>query len=209
MRLAELAQAFERLEESRSRRTMVQIVAELLAQARPGEIAPVVYLLQAQLRPPYEGIEIGLGEKLLVKAVSRAFGKTVRAVVARFRRTGDLGLVAGALAPNTGAKRLSVDVAYENLLRIARSAGTGSQLRKIELLSTMLRSVGAPEAKLLVRVAQGRLRLGTGDQTILEAAALAALGDRTLKRCSSGPITCAPILAVWCFSRSQRGNPVS
>lgn len=73
MRLVELADSLERLEETRSRLRMVEHVAELLAHCARDERASIVYLLQARLRPEYEEIEVGLGEKLLVRALAKAY----------------------------------------------------------------------------------------------------------------------------------------
>jgi DNA ligase-1 len=89
--------------------------------------------------------------------------------------------VAQSLAPVAPRGRISVRRAYDTLLDVARASGAGSQQRKSALMVGLLRSIGGSEAKLVVRVAQGRLRLGVGDQTILEAAALGALADRSRK----------------------------
>lgn len=180
MRLEALAETFGQLEEIRSRLRLIEVTGELLHHASPAERAPIVYLLQGQLRPPYEGVQIGLGEKLIGRAVASAFGTTAAAVTRRLKRTGDLGLVAAALA-HPGGRRHSVLRTYRLLLRIARTTGPGSLTTKTDSLADALRAAGPLEAKFLVRMAQGRLRLGVGDQTILEAAALAALGSRTKK----------------------------
>jgi DNA ligase-1 len=182
MRLLELADALERLEHTRSRLTMVEHVAELLQRAGSDERASIVYVLQARLRPDYEGIEIGLGEKLLVTAIADAFGTSSAGVRRRFRSAGDLGRVAESLAPATARARVTVRKAYDTLLDVARTSGSGSIQRKTSLLASLLRKVSGREAKLLVRIAQGKLRLGLGDQTILEAAALGAFEDRRKKK---------------------------
>lgn len=181
MRLVELADSLERLEETRSRLRMVEHVAELLAHSARDERASIVYLLQARLRPDYEEIEVGLGEKGLVRALTKAYGVGEAAIRRRFLRCGDLGRVAESLAP-AARGRVSVRRAYRTLLELVRTSGTGSLQRKIALLADLLRIVGAREAKLLVRIAQGKLRLGLGDQTILEAAALGAFADRRKKQ---------------------------
>jgi DNA ligase-1 len=182
MRLVELADALERLEETRSRLTMVERVAELLVRSARGERASIVYLLQARLRPDYEGVEVGLGEKLLVRTLAKAYGVSDAAVRRRLRTSGDLGRVAESLAPAATRSRVSVEHAYGALLQVARTSGAGSLQRKISLLADLLRAVGGREAKLLVRIAQGKLRLGLGDQTILEAAAVGAFRDRRKKK---------------------------
>ncbi len=183
MRLDELARFFARLEASGRRLGAVRTVADLFGHAAASELAPIVYLLQGQLRPPYEGVEIGVGERLLVSVLARAYGASDAAIARRYRQAGDLGLVAESLAKGTPRQGgpLTVTAAYEALLGVARAAGTGAVARKTELLAGLLRRASALEAKYLARIAQGRLRLGIGDATIVEATAAGALGDRRKK----------------------------
>ncbi|HEY7636342.1 MAG TPA: ATP-dependent DNA ligase [Gemmatimonadales bacterium] len=175
-RLRTLAKALERVEAVRSRRSIVEIVARMLGGVDEESIEAVVNLLQGQLRPPYEAVEVAVGTKLLARILAEAYGSSSATVSRRFRETGDLGLVARSLATARG-RSLSVRETHRALLEAAATRGSGSIERKIALLSTLLRKVGPVEAKYLVRISQGRLRLGVGDQTILEATAVAALGD--------------------------------
>lgn len=181
MKLREFAQQLVELEATRSRLVMVDQVSRLLARAAADERAPIVYMLQAQLRPAFEGLEVGLGEKLLVQVLAAAYGTTQALVARKLRTLGDLGRVAEALAPARGRANIRVRQAYDALVSIAQTSGTGSVARRIARMAALLQLVGPVEAKAVVRIAQGRLRLGLGDQTILEAAAQAALGDRRKK----------------------------
>src|SRR5512147_1335107 len=115
MRLIELAEHLERLEKTSGRIAMITLVADLLRRASGDERGSVVYLLQAQLRPPYEGAEVGLGEKLLVKAIAAAYDAGEASVRRRFRAVGDLGLVAEGLATPRPQNRVTVRRAHEAL----------------------------------------------------------------------------------------------
>lgn len=181
MTLGDLAECFARLERAPGRIPAIRLVADLLTRAGSAERAPIVYLLQGQLRPPYEGVEFGVGERLLVRVIARAWGQTESVVTRRYRQLGDLGLVAEALATRSRGPRLSVRAAYAALLEVARAGGAGAVERKTGLLAALLSRAPALEARLLVRIVQGRLRLGIGDATILEACAAGALGDRRKK----------------------------
>lgn len=176
-----LASYFARLESTSGRLAAVRTVAELFGRLAPAEFEPVVYLLQGQLRPAYEGVELGIGERLLVRALARAYGASDMAVTRRSHRLGDLGLVAESLAAGGPRQARSVRTCYEALLQVAAASGGGSIERKIELVAALLRPAGPLEARFLVRAVQGRLRLGIGDATIVEAVALGALGDRRAK----------------------------
>ncbi len=180
MRFAELGRYFARLEATSGRHTAVKITADLLGRAAPGERHRIVYLLQGRLLPPYVGVEIGVGERILVRVLARVYDVSDASVERSLRRRGDLGLVAESLAAMRTAPRRSFTVreAYETLLDVARVAGIGAVERRVRLLAELLRRAGALEVKFLVRIVQGRLRLGIGDATILEATALGALHAR-------------------------------
>lgn len=186
MKFRELADTFARLEAGSRRLEAVRIVAELFAKVPIGELEAVVYLLQGQLRPVYEGVEVGLGERLLVRALARASETSEAAVAGHFKRLGDLGLVAEARTGRSPRQSLSVRAAYQALLGIAAAAGAGTVERKTGLLAGLLRRASPIEARYLIRIIQGRLRLGVGDATILEASALGALGSRARKHLIEG-----------------------
>jgi DNA ligase-1 len=179
--LKDVASVFARLEHTRSRLAATRLVAGLLGRLRAKELDAVVYLLQGRLRPPYEGVEVGVGERLLTRAIARSYASTEAMVSRRYRRAGDLGLVAEQLAGKPRGRRLAVDAAYEALLQVARTSGSGSVEGKLRLIEALLERATPLEARYLVRVMQGRLRLGVGDATIVEATASAALGDRRHK----------------------------
>lgn len=181
VKLADLAQRLDRIEKTSSRATLAELVAALLRDAERDERAPIVYLIQGQVRPPFEGVQLGLGEKSLAGAIAQAYGASQSAVARGYERAGDLGLVAEQLAPPRARRTLTVLGAYRTLLEIARIGGSGSQQRKCDLMAALLARASGPEAKVIVRVAQGRLRLGIGDQTVIDGAALSALHDRDAK----------------------------
>src|SRR5262252_9000847 len=69
-----LAEAFEELERTSSRKQLTTILADLLRQVDADAIAEVAYLLQGRVAPLYEPVEFGLGERSIEKAVSDAYG---------------------------------------------------------------------------------------------------------------------------------------
>jgi DNA ligase-1 len=182
MRFSEMADVFAKLDETGGRLAAVRSMANLFARLPATELEPAVYLLQGQLRPSYEGVEIGLGERLLMRALAQAYATSGAIVGRELRKAGDLGLVAGSLAPAKAHGSLTIRQAYLALLKVSRATGAGSIEGRVRLFTSLLRRATPREARYLVRIAQGRLRLGIGDATILEAAALGALGDRAKKR---------------------------
>jgi hypothetical protein len=55
---------------------------------------PAECRLYGQLCPDYTGIELGIGESLLVKAIGESTGRSLQLIKADLKKEGDLGLVA-------------------------------------------------------------------------------------------------------------------
>jgi DNA ligase-1 len=175
MKFALLVEYFGRIEETTKRLEMFDILSELFKEARAEEIDRIVYLSQGQLMPPFHGIEIGMSEKLLIRALSEAANAPTKEVEELYREMGDLGLAAERLAKGKGG--LSVENVYEELYSVASTSGKGSVDAKINLLSSLLRAASPKEAKYIARFVIGRLRLGIGDPTVLEALALIRVNE--------------------------------
>ena len=181
MRFAEVATYLDRMEATRSRNELVKTLAELYAETSPDEIQPVTYLIQGRLVPFFEPVEIGMGEKLVIASIAQASTRPSAEVSALFNTLGDLGLVAERLSTGATAKTPSITEAHSRLMEIAASVGPGSVERKRTLFASLLSDLDARSAKHLVRMALGRLRLGIGDPTVLEALSFAKMGDRSLR----------------------------
>ncbi len=181
MTFSELSTYLDRMESTSSRNELVKILSELYTKSSPDEIQPLTYLIQGRLVPFFEPVEIGLGEKLVMAAIAQAYGKPVDEVNKLFGRVGDLGVVASGLAETPpGAAPPLIEV-HARLMEIAHAAGAGSVEKKRSLFAALLKDVDPASAKHLVRMALGRLRLGIGDPTVLDALSFAKQGDRKLR----------------------------
>jgi DNA ligase 1 len=175
---ATVAAAYRDLEQVSSRLALIDRLAELLRQT-PDELLPrVVYLCLGEIAPAFTGIEIGLADKMVTRALADGTGVPLEEVRATLRETGDLGLTAEQLLTGQRPPTLEVGVVFETLHQIAAAAGTGSQGRKLELLGGLLERATPLEARYLARTVTGSLRLGIGHPTILDALALVHTGSR-------------------------------
>ena len=181
MTFATVGQYLDRLEATRSRKELVQTLAELYTKASADEIQPLTYLIQGRLAPFFEPIELGMGEKLVIAAIAQASGRPAADVTKLYDRLGDLGLVAAEVAKGSRGKAPSITGVHSQLMEIAAAAGAGSVEKKRSTFAALLQSLDAGSAKHLVRMALGRLRLGIGDPTVLEALSFARKGDRSLR----------------------------
>ena len=186
MKFLELANAFEKIDATTKRLEMTSLLVELIKKTPKQELSKVVYLLQGKLYPDYEGVELGLAEKLLMKSVAQVTGRTERAIEADFKRTGDLGstierLVQKRSQTTLTQRPLTVDLVYGTFDKIAHAEGSGSVEMKVRLLASLLNEAKPTEAKYIARMAVGKLRLGVADMTVLDALAVAYGGDKTAR----------------------------
>jgi DNA ligase 1 len=179
-----VAEAYRDLEQASGRLALTDRLATLLA-ATPAELLPTVcYLCQGLIAPEFAGVDLGLAEKLAVRAVATATGTGPEQVTASVRETGDLGQAAEQLLATTAPGRLAslqVTAVVDTLHRIAEAEGPGSQGKKLELLGGLLAQATPLEARYLLRLVTGGLRLGIGTPTILDALAQAHAGGRAAR----------------------------
>ena len=90
MDYSDLAATYERLDSTRKRLEMIDYLVEFFKKTPPELLDKLVYLMQGKLRPDFEGIELGLAEKLAFKALAKASGKSEKEIEKEWTRTGDL-----------------------------------------------------------------------------------------------------------------------
>ncbi len=184
-----LADAFEAMEPITSRTQLTLLMVKLLKQTPPEVVDKVVYLIQGKLGPDWKGYpELGVGEKMLVMAIASAYKVSTSQVEKLYKSLGDLGSAAEKLAlkyksqrkpmgleafMGGGEEKLTVTRVYNTLLRVAMATGEGSRDLKLRLVAGLLTEASPKEAKYIVRFIEGKLRLGVGDATILDALAIA------------------------------------
>ena len=178
MLFIELANFFEKIERITARSTIIDSLVNLLRKTPKDLIDKVIYLIQGEIFPSFYGIELGLGEKLTLKAVSLAYGIESYELEKMLKRFGDIGKVAEIAASKKKQvtlfkQPLTVKRVYETLEKIAKTTGEKSQDLKVRLLSGLFVDASPKEAKYLTRIILGELRLGVADMTILDALTIA------------------------------------
>src|SRR6202140_4937812 len=169
------------MEATSSRNELVRILSEVYGASSVDELGPITYLIQGRLAPFFEPVEIGLGERLLMTAIATAYGAPKEEVTKLNRQIGDLGVTAQRLAPTPKGKSPSVVEVHERLSHIAAAGGAGSQQVKLDGFTGLLVDLDSISAKHLVRMTLGKMRLGIGDPTVLDALSFAKKGDRSLR----------------------------
>lgn len=180
---SEVAEKYAELEGISGRNEMTRVLAELLEHTPKSELPLLVYMTQGKLRPDYEGVELGLAEKLALRALVSASGLSQEKVYSTYVKLGDLGSAAEELLKNKSqgtlfSEGLTLKRVYDTLLRVARQSGSGSVEAKLRELASLLNDATPLEARFIMRTVTGELRLGVADYTVLDAAATAFLGGK-------------------------------
>jgi len=178
-----VAETFEKMETTASRLALTDHLVSLLKITPVDLIDKVVYLIQGKLYPDYEGIELGLAEKMAIRALAYSAGVDVSIIEGIYHRTGDIGVAAEEVMKTKNQTTLfseimTVERVYYTLDRIARTTGSGSQEIKMRLVSNLLNDATYREAKYIMKFITESLRLGIADHTIMDALALAFTGSR-------------------------------
>ncbi|KAL4917140.1 hypothetical protein BDW62DRAFT_87739 [Aspergillus aurantiobrunneus] len=176
----------------------------------PQDFLPTVQLMINKLAADYAGIELGIGESLIMKAIGESTGRSLAVIKADQQEIGDLGLVAAKSRSNQPTmfkpKALTVRGVHEGLLGIAKVQGHGSQDKKISRIKKLLSAAdtattgkgskgiditknkgGPSEAKYIVRFLEGKLRLGLAEKTVLVALAQAVVSHESALKGEKAP----------------------
>ncbi len=185
IKFIDVVKALESIEATTQRTVMAKLLSSLLKKTPPNVIDKVIYFILGQLRPDWEGVELGVAEKLTFRAIANATGVPVKQVEDLYKRLGDVGETARRIMSSkpqqAGGKsileffgggateELTMGKVYDTLISIARASGEGAQDTKVKLLTYLFSRAKPEEAKYIARFVIGRLRLGVADMTILDA----------------------------------------
>ncbi len=180
MKFSTLVDYLAQLEATSKRLEMTRILGELFKHADADDMAAIVYLTQERLAPAYEAIEFGMGEALIAQSVAQATSTPLADVKKLYKQIGDYGNVVEQLS-KAKSKKLDVSAVFEKLREIATTSGEGSVEKRVGLLADLLKQSSPREARYLLRVPMGRLRLGVGDVTALDGLSWSETGDKSLR----------------------------
>ena len=171
------------MEATSKRLELIDILVNLFKIMPNDVIRNSVYLLQGKLRPNFEGIELGVAEKLAIKAISKSTGLPIKKIEDDYRNDGDLGTTTEnmlKLKTQTTFKEESITLerVYDTLLKISTLEGKGSQDLKIKYISSLLNDATPSEGKYLLKILLGTLRLGIAENTIMDSLAIAFTSNK-------------------------------
>lgn len=177
-----LAKTFEAIENISARLKIIEILANYFRSVivlSPDDLLPSIYLCLNKLAPAYEGIELGVAETNLMKAIAQSTGRTLAQIKTDAAASGDLGIVAEQSRSNQRMMfqpaRLTVRGVFEKLKDIAQMSGHAAMSKKVDKIQSMFVACRQCEARYLIRSLAGKLRIGLAEQSVLQALAQACV----------------------------------
>ena len=178
MKFSILSDSLEKMELTSKRLELTDILVELLKKTPIETMSKIIYLIQGKLRPNFEGVEIGIAEKLVIRAISKSSGSTIKKIESDYNDGGDLGKTAANILKEQtqttfAAETITLERVYDTLLKISKLEGKGSQDMKIKYISSLLNDATPIESKFILKILLGTLRLGIAENTVMDALAIA------------------------------------
>jgi DNA ligase-1 len=146
------------------------IVAEYLKSCTPDEAAVSAVFLSGRPFPAWEEATLQVGGALLWRVVEELSGKNEAALTAAYRKHGDLGSVAGELLPERSGQGVNVLEVSRAFRQISAARGPAE---KTVLVCEVLQRATPLEAKYIVKIMTGDLRIGLKESLVEEAIAKA------------------------------------
>jgi len=165
---------------SRKKSTVIlSNVFRVLLYSQPKDLVPTLYILINKVAPDFEDAELGVGDGGLIRAMCEVFGRSEVHMKNSIinGEANDLGEV--ALLSRVSQKvlfmppKLSIEKVFAEMKAIAACSGKDSGKIRKEKISKMLVASRGEEAKFIVRMLQGKLRIGIQIPTVLQAIAYA------------------------------------
>lgn len=182
--------AAETMENESGKLAKIEHASDLLGIAG-ADVGIAARFIQGDIFPAWDNRKVSVGSVLVYKALAEASGLTRDEIESRVADVGDPGLVCEQLDIESDSGQvtlgerdgLTVSRVYEVFCELATTEGSGSQQRKIDLINTLLFDASGREAKFIVRLLLGKMRIGVGGGTVRRAISEAfGVDESTVKR---------------------------
>ncbi len=172
----EVAEFYEKVEATTKRLEITALIVDMLKRSSCDEIANVVHMTHGKLFPDFYPEKIGMAEKMALRTLATVSRTDASAVERMYKEKGDIGAVGEELLRKAslsalGGEELTVNQVHTMLSEITGASGPGSQEQKVNLLANLLASATPGEAKYILRIVIGKMRIGVAAMTLVEALA--------------------------------------
>lgn len=143
----------------------------------PHELIYAAFLCLHRVAPDYAGVEIGIGESLLIRTICETYGRKEAFVKSELEEKGDLGEVAQSSRSGMSLlfvpSRLTIRGVFTGMKTVAEIKGNNAQIRKRDQVKKMLVGAVKNEPKFVIRFLEKNLRTGVKSMSVLSALAFA------------------------------------
>ena len=146
------------------------IVADYLKSRTTDEAAVSAIFLSGRAFPAWEETTLQVGGRSLWQIVAELSGHDEAELTAAYRRHGDLGAVAGEVLPERTGQGVAVLEVEQTYRQIAAARGPAA---KADLVRDLISRATPLEAKYIVKIMTGDLRIGLKESLVEEAIARA------------------------------------
>ena len=168
--MQELAKCCEAIAGTAKKLLKTAIVADYLKSRPTDEAAVAATFLSGRSFPSWEETTLQVGGRALSRIVADLSGKDESDLTAAYRRHGDLGSVAGDLLPQRSGQGLGVLEVERTFRQIAAARGPAA---KAPIIRGLISRATPLEAKYVIKIMTGDLRIGLKESLVEEAIAKA------------------------------------
>jgi len=168
--MRKLAETCEAIVSTTKKLQKTAIVADYLKSCTMDEAAVSVVFLSGRAFPAWEEATLQVGGALLWRVVAEISGQNEATLTSAYRKHGDLGAVAGELLPERPGQGVNLPEVSQTFRQIAAARGPAA---KTALVRDLLTRATPLEAKYIVKIMTGDLRIGLKESLVEEAIAKA------------------------------------
>ena len=177
MEFRALAELCERLQATTKRNLMIAMAADFLRQLNQDEVEPAISMILGRSFPKWDQRNLDVSWSTLVTVIRRLTGVDWKIFSSILKERGDIGSTVEIVFQTNKIhkqttlldKPLTILEVRRILETMAETSGQGSRERKERLVETLIGKANALEAKYIVKVIIGEMRIGF-QEGLMEAA---------------------------------------
>jgi len=172
-----LAELGEKLEATRKRLVMIDLVADFLKNLDTEEVEPAVSMMLGRPFPKWSQQTLNFSWATLSEIIERITGVGWNVFREAFSKSGDIGSATRAVFENAKVRKqatlfektLTIMEVRRSLTAIAETAGYGSREKKERLVEALFSLASPLEVKYLVKIFTGETRTGFHEGLMAQA----------------------------------------
>ncbi|KAJ3286527.1 hypothetical protein HK104_008985 [Borealophlyctis nickersoniae] len=171
-----LSDQFQLVDGQTGRLIITEVLTNMLRtiiRHSPEDLLPALYLSSNSIAPPYEGVEMGIGPQVIIKAITSISDMSSKSIKAQWDKKGDWGDVVFTARMNMKTLRkpkpLTVAGVHRTMVKLSTLKGQGTVTQKTNLVKELMVACQGEELRYLTRTLVSHLRIGAVRTTILIA----------------------------------------